>query len=388
MIAHKAKEAIHKNSAVRKMFEEGLILKKSWGEDQICDFSLGNPDQEPPEAITKSMKRYVLEEQAGRHQYMPNAGYLSIREAIANYESERHGIRVEPDGVIMTVGAAGAINVLLQSLLDPGDEVIILSPYFTEYPRYVENAGGRPILLPCNECFRPDLEALAQAINSKTKAIIINSPNNPSGVVYEEKVLQDIAKILNRSEQDIYVLADEVYRDILYTDLPFPSMLSIFSNAILIYSWSKSYALPGERIGYLCFSPQISDYEELIQAVRFYNRCLGFVNAPAFWQNILSENIGLEVNTEVYRKKRDLFLEIFDEVGISCYPSEGAFYLVPEVPGSLSTEEFVQSCKEEGLLLVDAAGFGLDRNVRISYAVPEDKILLAREKLRKIMDKL
>lgn len=386
MISKKALAKINSSSAVRKMFEAGKRLKEELGHENVFDFSLGNPDFEPPVQIINSLQTYINTKKLGAHAYMPNAGSEKIRDNIAQYESKLTNRAFSSEGIIMTVGAAGAINIALNSILDPGDEVIIIKPYFTEYPQYVDQAGGTSVFVDCDERFRPNIDDLNRKITTKTKAIIINSPNNPSGVVYEPEVLQEIQKSLAAIDQTIYCISDEVYRDIIYDGKLFPSVSKVIDNTITIYSWSKSYAIPGERIGYAALPRDVEDFTNLSKALSLYNRTLGFVNAPAIWQHVLAENIGLAIDySSHYEKRRNAFLEIFSEAGIKCYKSEGTFYLVPEVPQGYTTESFLNLLQSVGILFVDAKGFGLDNNLRVSYAVADDVILRAGQKLIQLM---
>lgn len=385
MISKTAQGKINQGSAVRLMFEEGKILRKKLGADKVYDFSLGNPDQEPPEAIKESLLSLARSKEKGLHAYMSNQGYPDLREKIAHFESVRNIVPMDASCVTMTCGAAAGLNIVLHSLLDPGDEVLVLIPYFTEYPRYIEEAGGKAVLVRCDADFRPDLEDLKAKITPKTKALILNSPNNPSGVVYEAELLEKINAVLLAQEQTIYPISDEVYRELIYDGRAYPPLLSHMKNALIIYSWSKSYALPGERIGYVCYSSNIEDSANLSLALAYYNRVLGFVNAPAVWQHVLEDNIGLAVDPTPYKKRRDRIVDIFQSLGLTAHPSEGTFYILLRRPDRLSTDQFVDLCKKHGVLFVSAKGFGLEDYVRVSYAVPDRTIEGMAEAMVQVM---
>lgn len=385
MISTEAKKQIAGGSQIRKMFEEGKRLAGIYGAENVYDFSLGNPDQEPPREIIENLREDAASDAKGLHSYMANAGYPEAREAVARYESQRSGQAIEASGVVMTVGAAGALAIILRSLCDQGDEVIIIAPYFTEYTHYIRLAGAVPVRVDCRANFQPDLAAIEAAITPRTKAIIVNSPNNPSGVVYSATTYEALHVLLSKQAQTIYVISDEPYREIAYDGVEVPAVMRYIPNAIVAYSWSKSYALPGERIGYACVAKQTEDYQDLCQALVLYNRTLGFVNAPALWQRVVTRSLDLPISVENYQRRRDMMLEIFADCGLACQKPDGAFYLFPKVPNGLSEEAFVAKCAEHRILLVGASGFGKPGYVRLSYAVPEDMIKRSADAFKAVM---
>ncbi len=388
MISREAKKQLGGSSQIRKMFEEGKRLAAIYGAENVYDFSLGNPDQEPPQEIIENLVQDAKSEKKGLHAYMANAGYPEAREAVANYESKRSGQAIEAAGVIMTVGAAGALAIILRSLVDPGDEVIIISPFFTEYTQYIRLAGAVAVQVDCLDNFQPDIAAIERAITERSKAIIVNSPNNPSGVVYSAETYQQLQAVLAKQESTIYVISDEPYRDITYDHVEVPAVMRYIPNAIVAFSWSKSYALPGERIGYACVAKQTADYDDLCQALTFYNRTLGFVNAPALWQRVVTRSLELPISVENYQKRRDKILAIFAKAGISCQKPDGAFYLFPQVPEGISEQDFVARCAEHRILLVGATGFGKPGYVRLSYAVPDAMIDRSEEAFVAVMESI
>lgn len=388
MISQTAKEQIGKGSLIRKMFEEGKRLQGLYGAENVYDFSLGNPDLEPPAAVLEALREDAASALPGLHGYMANSGYEEARQKVADFEGKRAGLKLESKACVMTVGAAGALSVILQSLCDKDDEVMVIRPYFTEYTQYTRLAGARLVEVSCGEDFEPDLSDLASKITARTKAVILNSPNNPSGAVYSAEVLKKLASLLEGQDHTIYVISDEPYREIVYGETEVPSVLAIFRNAIVAYSWSKSYALPGERIGYLCFSPRLDDYEDLCQAVVLYNRILGFVNAPAIWQRVVTKCIGLKTDVSIYQRRRDMLLDIFKESGISCRKPEGAFYLFPAVPEGISEKDFTDLLARHHILVVPGSAFGMPGHVRISYAVKDSVIARSRAAFREAMKEL
>lgn len=390
MISKAAKEQISQGSLIRKMFEEGKRLAEIYGAENVYDFSLGNPDLEPPAEVLEALREDACSELPGLHGYMANSGYESARRRVAEHEMKRadNEINIETKGVVMTVGAAGALSVILHSLCDPGDEVIVVKPYFTEYRQYVRHASAILKEADCDENFMPDFSSLESLIGPKTKAIIINSPNNPSGAVYGEETLSKLQALLARQDHCIYVISDEPYREIVYGDVKVPSLLKYIPNSIIAYSWSKSYALPGERIGYLCFSDRLDGYEDLAAAAVLYNRTLGFVNAPAIWQRVVTRCIDVKTDCSIYQQRRDMLMDIFQSCGIKCRPGEGAFYLFPEVPEGISEADFVSLLAKQHILAVPGSAFGLEGHVRISYAVKNSVIEGSRKGFAAVMESL
>lgn len=384
MISDQVKTDLAQGSAVRKMFEEGARLRRLHGAENVFDFSLGNPDLPTPRIVQEALEQAVQDAGSKGHGYMSNAGYQACRETIAKREFNKSGIPVESSAVVMTVGAAGALSVIFKAILNPGEEVLTISPYFGEYRHYVKNAGGLLLAVPALQPgFQPDIQGLLKAITPRTKALLLNNPNNPTGVVYTEESLRALAKGLEALEQTIYVIFDEPYAEIVFDAAVIPPM-RLFKNSIIAYSWSKSLSLPGERIGYIACAPTCADYENLCAAFAFCNRTLGFVNAPAIWQRVMTTMAEQAVDTAPYRLRRDLICGILDRCGLRYTRPEGAFYIFPEVPGG-DDVAFAAACAEENLLVVPGSGFAAPGYIRICYAVPEDMIRRSEQAFQKVM---
>ncbi len=372
-VAIKIAGAIAKSSWIRKMFEEGEKLRQLHGADKVFDFTLGNPDVEPPSAFNAALKELALNPVPGMHRYMNNAGYTETRQAVANVLTEASGLDVTANHVVMTCGAGGALNVILKTILNPGEEVIILAPYFVEYKFYIDNHGGIPREVWTDRTtFQLDLAAIEEAINRKTRAIIICSPNNPTGVVYPETDLRRLGAIIDRKEKEfdkqIYVISDEPYARITYDDNLIPNIFSCIESSIIVTSHSKDLALPGERIGYLAANPRMRNVGQFMEGTIFCNRVLGFVNAPALMQRLVTGLQQESVDIVLYQKKRDLFYNTLTGLGFSVVKPSGAFYLFPKSP--LADDiEFVKLAQQHLLLLVPGAGFGAPGYFRIAYCV-------------------
>jgi aspartate aminotransferase len=370
-------------SYVRKMFEQGEELKKLYGADKVFDFSLGNPEVEPPVSVRESFVRNAADASPGGHRYMNNAGYMHVREKIAELISRQYGAPVKPGHIVMTVGAAGGMNIALKTLLNPGDEVIAFAPYFKEYDFYVKNHGGRIVPVKTDsETFLPDPAALEAAVNERTKAVIINSPNNPTGVVYGDADFQAVADTLRLCEKrfgtDIYVISDEPYIKILYDGVEAPHVFRFFKNVIIINSYSKSLALAGERIGYAAVGPDTAGADAVAAGMVFCNRVLGFVNAPAFLQKVVADNLDASVDIAVYEEKRIAVCSIMDEAGFEYPVPKGAFYLFPKILGN-DEEEFKNRAIKHNILIVPGTGFGWPGRFRLAYCVATETILRSRD---------
>ncbi len=377
MLAEKIRHDINNASWIRAMFEEGNRLRQIHGAEKVFDFSLGNPDYEPPQRVRENLLKLITEESAGIHRYTPNAGYPEVRARIANKLQEETGEALTLDHIVMTCGAAGGLNVVLKTILNPGEEVIIFSPYFVEYGFYVDNHGGKSVVVPTDANFLPDLIALDKSVTPRCKAIILNSPNNPSGVVYDEKTMKALADILARKEKEyghsILVISDEPYTKLVYDGIVVPSLLKIFPHCVLVNSFSKSLALPGERIGYIAASPEIVDVEGLMAGFNFANRTLGFVNAPSLFQKLVAMSLDELPDTGEYQRRRDFFYEQLTALGFSCVKPQGAFYLFPRSP--LPDDiEFVQRALKYNLLLVPGTGFACPGYFRVAYCVDSKTI--------------
>lgn len=369
------------------MFDEGDRLVKKFGPENVFDFSLGNPREEPPPVVTDSLENLALNPTPGRHRYMSNAGYQETREAVAAAITIEIGQTFPPGNIVMTNGAAGGLNIVLKSILDPGDEVIVFAPFFVEYVFYIQNSGGVPVICPADPTnFQIDPESLAKSLSEKTKAVIINSPNNPTGVVYSEDTLLQLADILKSHElktgRPLLVISDEPYKKITYDGIKVPEILNIFDNSIIVNSYSKSLGLAGERIGYTAVSPRADEPEKLIEALIFCQRTLGFVNAPALAQRLVQKAAGASVDVTGYQAKRDLLYQALIDFGFTCVKPEGAFYLFPRTPGD--EMEFIRKAQEHNLLFVPGKGFGCPGHFRISYCTEEPMIRRALPVIEKL----
>jgi len=374
-ISEKVVGYMEKSSWIRKMFEEGIQLKKEFGEENVFDLSLGNPVMEPPEEVRKVLVECARDESPGLHRYMPNAGFADVRAVIA--ESLSPECRLSANDVVMVCGAAGGLNITLKTLLDPGDEVIIFTPYFVEYLFYADNHGGKAVPVSTGDDFRLDFSALKNALNEKTKAVIINSPNNPTGVVYSRKELRDLADILkthsNRFGKAVHLISDDPYKKITFDGVEAPNILEFYDNSIYITSHSKDIALPGERIGFVAVHPRCEDAGPIMAGLIFCNRVLGFVNAPALIQRVVKQVQSVTVDVEQYRRKRDYLYKELTRIGYDVVKPQGAFYFFPKSP--LEDEvEFVRKLAENKVLVVPGRGFGLPGYFRISYCFPDSVI--------------
>ncbi len=389
-ISAKIKETMTRASFIRKMFEEGNQLKARHGADNVFDFTLGNPVMEPPPQLLERLRELTANPEPGAHRYMSNGGLPWVRDKVAEALSRESGVPLRGEHVIMSVGAAGALNLTLRALLDPGDEVLALTPYFVEYVFYADNHGGVCRLVETDEGFMPDLEAIDAAITERTKVLILNSPNNPTGVVYPRALLRRLADLLDRAGErighPIYVLSDEPYRKISYGVEVTPS-LAVFRNSILCTSHSKDLALPGERIGYAAVHPEADDVDDLLAAMTFTIRTLGFVNAPALWQRVVAELQDVTVDVEDYRRKRDLLHGALVDAGYECVLPGGAFYLFPRTPIP-DDVAFVKRLQEERILGVPGSGFGRGGYFRLSYCVDQRTIERAIPGLRRAAEGL
>lgn len=392
MFSEKVVSNLQKSSWIRAMFEEGVKLSKIYGADNVYDFSLGNPYAEPPDEVKESLKKHILGNEKGLHRYMNNAGYPEVREKIARSLQKKSGVKLAAENVVMTVGAAGGLNITLKSILNPGEEVIVFAPFFVEYTFYADNHGGKAVIVPPDTItFEPDLAALERALTPKTKAVIINNPNNPTGVIYSEAILKSIQQILAGKEKkygtSIYVISDQPYAEIIYDGVKLPQILSIFDNAIIINSFSKSLGLAGERIGYVAASSRIKDIDTLLQALSFCNRTLGFVNAPGLFQKVAADALETKVDVLDYREKRDCLYTNLTEMGFECVKPQGAFYLFPKALIQ-DDVEFVKRAMKYNLLLVPGSGFGCPGYFRLSYCVTMDTIVKSIPAFEKLVKEL
>ena len=379
MISSKMRTMILNNSTIREMFEEGKRLASIYGEENVFDFSIGNPNVEPPEEIKAIIKRIVDEERPNLiHGYMNNSGYEDVREAIAHNLSKEYKLKLKYENIIMTCGAAGGLNIVLKSILEPEDEVIVFAPFFGEYINYVNNFNGIVKVISANTTnFQLNLEELKNQISKKTKAVIINSPNNPSGVIYSEETIKKLSKILREKQlefnKDIYIISDEPYREIIYDKNKVPCILNYYENSFIVYSYSKSLSLPGERIGYVVVNNNINTFKDVIASLNIANRILGFVNAPSLFQRVIKESLNLEVDTNIYKKNRDLLYNHLISIGFKCLKPDGAFYLFPKSPIE-DDVKFCEDAKRFNILAVPGKTFGCKGYFRLSYCISYDKI--------------
>jgi aspartate aminotransferase len=364
-------------SWIRRMFEEGAELKRQFGEENIFDLSLGNPIMEPPPEFRQKLKELAEHPLSGMHRYMSNAGYAETRAAVAEQLRLDTGIKFTLNEVIMTCGAAGALNVVLKTILNQGDEVIIFSPFFAEYVHYIDNHYGVSRILPTDELFAPRLDALKKAITPKTRAVIVNSPNNPSGAVYSEERLHGVGEILHRKETEygthILLVSDEAYRKLIYDGLKYPFPTRHHTNSIITTSHSKDLALPGERIGYIAVHPECAQKQDLVNGFIHVNRTLGFVNASAFMQHIVRHLQAVTISVAEYQRKRDFMYDNLTDMGYSIVKPQGAFYLFPKSPLE-DDVQFVRELLNFKVLTVPGSGFGTTGYFRIAYCI-EDRVL-------------
>lgn len=379
MIADKMKELVKSSSAIRAMFEEGKALAAIHGPENVYDFSLGNPNVPAPKAIDEAIRDILDEEDSVTlHGYMSNTGFEDVRATIAEFLNEKHGTQFNQNNIVMTVGAAGGLNVILKTLLNPGEEVLVFAPFFGEYRSYVANFDGKLVVVPPNtETFQPNLAEFEKLLSPKTKAVIVNSPNNPTGVIYSEETILSLADILRKKQKefgtDIYLISDEPYRELVYTDAQVPYLTKYYENTIVGYSFSKSLSLPGERIGYLVIPSQVSDYKQMFDAAGVATRVLGFVNAPGLQQKAVARCLREQTDISYYARNRETLYNGLKELGFSCILPEGAFYLFMKSPVP-DEKAFCEAAKKYNLLLVPGSSFGCPGFVRIAYCISYETI--------------
>jgi len=379
-------------SAIRKLFEEGAELARKYGAENVCDFSLGNPNVPAPETVREAMMA-VLEdtEPAKLHGYMPNTGFPEVRAAVAESINRRHGTKLSEKNIVMCTGAAAGINVVLKTILNPGEEVVAIAPFFVEYGNYVSNHGGVLKIVPPNAPdFRPDPEKLSGTIGPKTRAVIINTPNNPTGIVYSAADLRAIADVLERKEReygtDIYLISDEPYRELVYDpETAVPYVPGIYRNTIVCYSWSKSLSLPGERIGYVEVPAEVSDFDDIMDCLSVATRIMGFVNAPSLQQLAVARCLEDKADIDFYRRNRDMLCAGLEEIGFTFARPAGAFYLWLKSPFE-DEEKFVEMAKKHLLLLVAGRGFACPGYVRLAYCTAPEVIERSIPKFRALME--
>ncbi|NLZ80642.1 MAG: pyridoxal phosphate-dependent aminotransferase [Clostridiales bacterium] len=380
MISDKMKGYVENSSTIRAMFEEGKRLAAIYGSDKVYDFSLGNPSVATPKEVELAIKE-VLEEEGSTflHGYMSNSGYEDVREAVAESLNHRFATNFYEHNIIMTVGAAGGLNVILKALLNPYDEVITFAPYFGEYKAYVGNYDGILVAVsPDTSSFQPNLTEFEEKINKKTKAVIVNSPNNPTGVVYSEDTIIKMSEILDRKQKElgteIYLISDEPYRELVYDGALIPYLTKYYHNTIVGYSFSKSLSLPGERIGYLVIPDEVKDSKTIISGANVATRILGFVNAPSLFQRVIKKCLNVQVDVEAYNRNRELIYKSLSEFGFECIKPQGAFYLFVKSPVA-KEQIFCEAAKKHNILFVAGTSFGCPGYVRIAYCVSYDTIV-------------
>ncbi len=387
-VSKKIESIVTKSSWIRKMFEEGARLKALHGEKNVFDFSLGNPNLPPPASFHEALKLTVDSLPPGAHGYMPNSGYAFARQAISEMLVKEHGREVPEDNIVMTCGAAGGLNVILKTILNPGEEVITPAPHFVEYGFYVDNHGGVLKTVPTNDDFTLDIVAMAEAITEKTRAVLINSPNNPTGQIYSKESLAELGNLLSvKSEaydKTIYLISDEPYRKIVFDDAEVPSIWDAYPESIVVTSFSKDISVPGERIGYIAVGPEATYRAELIGGMAIVNRILGFVNAPGLMQRVVAAVKGAKVDISVYARMRELLCNGLADAGYDFVTPPGAFYLFPKTPIA-DDVKFVKALQDERILTVPGSGFGGPAHFRIAYCVDEETIVNALPGFKKVM---
>ena len=391
MISKQMEELVKGSSVIRAMFEEGKKMADKYGAENVYDFSLGNPSVEPPAEVKQAIIDSLNEESPNYlHGYMSNSGYEDVRDVIAENINKRFATHFSRDNIIMTVGAAGGLNVILKTLVNPGEEVIVFAPFFGEYNNYITNVNGKVVVVPPNtDTFMPDMAEFEKRITKMTKAVIINTPNNPTGVVYSEDTIKELAAVLEKKQKefgtDIYLISDEPYRELVYGDIEVPYVTKYYANAIVGYSYSKSLSLPGERIGYLVIPDEVSDYEQVFSAANVATRILGFVNAPSLQQRVIGRCVDAKVDVAVYDKNRKLLVENLRKFGYECASPDGAFYLFVK---SLDDDDsaFAARAKEFNLLLVPGTSFACPGYVRIAYCVDYDMIVRSLPAFEKLAE--
>jgi aspartate aminotransferase len=390
-IAKTVKDTMAGSSFIRKMFEMGAQLKKQHGEQNVCDFTLGNPDLEPPAAFQKALADIVNEKIPLKHGYMANAGYAETRKSVADFVSREQGEKTTEKSIIMTCGAGGGLNVVLKTILNPGDTVIVNVPYFVEYNFYIRNHGGEMVLARTRGDFDLDVDAIEKAIDKRTAGVLINSPNNPTGKVYPETTIRELCRMLERKSAEtgraIYLLSDEPYRKIVYDGLSVPPLFANYKNSIVVNSYSKDLSIPGERLGYIAVHPGADDFDNLVDGMILCNRILGFVNAPALMQRVVTGIQGTSVDAGLYKKRRDLLCNGLKKMGYDFITPGGTFYLFPKAPGG-NDVEFVKVLQEKLVLVVPGTGFGAPGYFRIVFCVGEETITRSFEGFEYAIKKL
>ena len=389
MISEKMIGMVQNSSAIRAMFEEGKIMADKYGAENVYDFSLGNPNVPAPAEVKNAIEEIIHEEDSLMvHGYMSKSGYEDVRQAIADSLNERFETRFRQENILMTVGAAGGLNVILKTLLNPGEEVLTFAPYFGEYRSYVSNFDGILKAVPANTVdFQPNLEVFETMITPKTKAVIVNTPNNPTGVIYSEETVKKLAQILEKKQKEygisIYLISDEPYRELAYDGAEVPYLTKYYRNTIVGYSFSKSLSLPGERIGYLVIPDEADESELIIGAANVANRILGYVNAPSLFQRVIAKCLNARADVEYYNRNRETLYNGLAEAGFSCIKPQGAFYLFVKSPVE-DEKEFCEAAKKYHLLIVPGSSFACPGYVRLAYCVSYETVIGALPKFAEL----
>lgn len=376
-VAQRMLKYMESSSWIRKMFEEGARLKQIHGDDNVFDFSLGNPNVPPPELVKQKLRELAERDEPGMHGYMPNAGLPETRKAVSAYLCTEYCVSMAQDHIVATCGAAGGLNIILKALLDPGDEVLVPAPHFVEYGFYTENHGGTLKTVPTRPDFSLDLEAIERAVGPKTKVVLINSPNNPTGQIYSEEEIKALGELLSRKNYEhghvIYLVSDEPYRRIVYDDASVPCIFLYYENSLITTSYSKDLSLPGERIGFVAVNPYADEVQKVMGALTLANRILGFVNAPGLMQRLIVELQGICVDVGIYKRKRDRLVSSLKSFGYDLVVPKGAFYLFPKSPLT-DDVKFVRILQEENILAVPGSGFAGPGHFRLAYCVDDRTI--------------
>jgi aspartate aminotransferase len=389
LISEKMKPLMANNSVIRAMFEEGALMREKYGAENVYDFSLGNPNVPAPPEVNQSMIRLLSGSKPDLHAYMNNAGFPDVRETIAQSINKKNGTSFNKGNIIMTCGAAGGLNVALNTIINPGDEVLVFVPYFLEYNWYVNNVDGKVVRVDTDENFMPDLVDFESKITGKTRAVLVNSPNNPTGVVYPAEVISAIAEILKRKQKELdrtlFILSDEPYRELAYDGTVVPYVTEFYPNTIVAYSFSKSLSLPGERIGYLVIPSDMEESQLVFDTASNANRILGFVNAPSLIQKVIGECIDAKVDIDYYDRNRQALYNMVTSLGFECIKPKGAFYLFMKSPME-DDKTFVETAKKYRILMVSGGAFGMPGYVRLAYCVSYENILNAEESFKKLAE--
>lgn len=382
------------NSAIRAMFEEGARLAEKYGKENVYDFSLGNPSVPAPEEVNTAIMDILREENTLMvHGYnQSNSGYEDVRQVVAEHINRLQGTNFTSENIIMTVGAASGLNVAIKTLLDPGEEILAFAPYFVEYGNYAKNHGAQLKAVPADtETFMPNLKLMEEMISENTRAVIINSPNNPTGVIYGEDTLKELARILEQKQQElgreIYIISDEPYRELSYDGAEVPYVTKYYRNTVVCYSWSKSLSLPGERIGYLVLPSEMDDFENAVQAANIANRVLGYVNAPTLIQRTVARCIDCTTDIDVYDKNRKALYDGLTDAGYDCVYPAGAFYMWVKAPGG-DDKAFCAKAKQHNILVVPGSSFACPGYVRIAYCVSYDTIVNSLPGFKAVMEEM